>query len=112
MVCTEEFVVPAMRKMMGFTKLFRPTVEAVVGRSVKDKEGRLHFMRATLEKGADGTNVVTSVGSQGSGILMSMVNADALMIVPASRADLREGEAVRVQLLFGSDFQQQPDLEI
>lgn len=38
MVCVEEFVVPAMRKMMGFTKLFRPTVEAVVGRSVKDRE--------------------------------------------------------------------------
>ncbi len=35
--------VPAMRKIMGFTKLFRPTVEAVVGRSVKDKEGRMHF---------------------------------------------------------------------
>jgi molybdopterin molybdotransferase len=112
MVCTEEFVVPAMRKIMGFEKLFRPTVEAVVGGSVKDKEGRMHFMRATLEKNAEGVNVVTSVGSQGSGILMSMVNADALMVVPASRAGLSEGETVRVQLLFGSDFQQQPDLEI
>lgn len=112
MVCVEEFVVPAMRKIMGFTKLFRPTVEAVVGRSVKDKEGRMHFMRATLEKGADRTNVVTSVGSQSSGILMSMVNADVLMLVPASSTGLNEGEKVRVQLLVGSDFQQQPDLEI
>jgi molybdopterin molybdotransferase len=112
MVCAEEFVVPAMRKMMGFTKLFRLTIEAVVGRSVKDKEGRMHFMRATLEKDANGACVVTSVGSQGSGILMSMVNADALMVVPASSTGLSEGEKVRVQLLFGSDFQQQPDLEI
>ncbi len=112
MVCAEEFVVPAMRKMMGFTKLYRPTIEAVVGKSVKDREGRLHFMRATVEKGTDGSNVVTSVGSQGSGILMSMVNADALMIVPTSRAGLSKGEAVRVQLLFDSGFQMQPDLEI
>ncbi|MES0371708.1 MAG: gephyrin-like molybdotransferase Glp [Mariprofundaceae bacterium] len=112
MVCVEEFVVPGMRKMMGFTKLFRPTVEAVVGRSVKDREGRLHFMRATLRKGADGRSIVTSVGAQGSGILMSMVNADALMIVPANRAALDKGEKVRAQLLFGTAFQQEPNLEI
>lgn len=112
MVCVEEFVVPAIRKMMGFTRLFRPTVEAVVGRSVKDREGRLHFMRATLEKHEGGENVVTSVGAQGSGILMSMVNADALMIVPANSAGLSEGERVRVQLLFGTDFQQEAALEI
>lgn len=69
-------------------------------------------MRATLRKGADGRNIVTSVGAQGSGILMSMVNADALMIVPATRDALDEGEKVRVQLLFGTAFQQEPNLEI
>jgi molybdopterin biosynthesis enzyme len=93
--------------LMMFLRTYRYS-----GRSVKDKEGRMYFMRATLDRSADGTNVVTSVGSKSSDILMSMVNADVLMVVPASSAGLSEGEKVRVQLLFGSDFQQQPDLEI
>ncbi|MDQ6960820.1 MAG: molybdopterin molybdotransferase MoeA [Mariprofundaceae bacterium] len=110
MVCAEEFIVPAIRKMMGFAKLFRPTVEAIVAADVKDKTGRMHFMRARLT--GEGNDLrVGSVGAQGSGILMSMVQADVLIIVPADCDHLAKGERVRVQLLDGNNFQSEPCLE-
>ncbi len=111
MVCTEQFVVPALRKMMGFDRLFRPTVDALAAADVKDKAGRMHFMRARLS-GTDGNYLVESVGAQGSGILMSMVHANALMIVPAERDGLSQGEKVRVQRLGDSQFQAEPGLEM
>jgi len=111
MVCTEQFVVPALRRMMGFTKLYRPTVEATVAADVKDKAGRMNFMRARMSP-VEGSYSVESVGAQGSGILMSMIHADALMIVPAGRDGLSKGEKVRVQLLDGGRFQAEPGLEV
>lgn len=111
MVCTEQFVLPAMRKMMGFSRLFRKTLTATVSHDVKDRAGRMHFMRARLHEEADGYTVA-SVGAQGSGILMSMVKADALMIVPADKDFLPRGERVRVQPLACDCFQDEPKLEV
>jgi molybdopterin molybdotransferase len=54
MVCCEEFIVPAVRKMMGAGTLYRRTVEARLAKEVKDKKGRLHFVRVRLEKTPDG----------------------------------------------------------
>ncbi|MDQ6959807.1 MAG: molybdopterin molybdotransferase MoeA [Mariprofundaceae bacterium] len=110
MVCAEEFVVPAIRKMAGFARLYRLTVEAIVSKDVKDRAGRMHFMRARLT--GEGNDLrVESVGAQGSGILMSMVHADALMVVPADCSGLAKGERVRVQLLNGNSFQSKACLE-
>lgn len=110
MVCVEEFAAPAMRKMMGFKQLYHQTVEAIVAGNVKDRVGRMHFMRACLT--GEGDNLrVESVGAQGSGILMSMVHANALMIVPADCSCLTKGERVRVQLLNGNSFQCEAFLE-
>ncbi|MDX8412392.1 MAG: molybdopterin molybdotransferase MoeA [Mariprofundaceae bacterium] len=111
MVCCEQFVVPAMRKMMGFARLFRPTLEATVAREVKDRAGRMHFMRASLVRDGDGCTV-ESVGAQGSGILMSMVHANVLMIAPAESDHLSAGERVRVQLMGSDQFQDAPELEV
>jgi molybdopterin biosynthesis enzyme len=41
MVCCEEFIVPAVRKMMGAGTLYRRTVEARLAKEVKDKKGRV-----------------------------------------------------------------------
>lgn len=111
MVCCEQFVVPAVRKMMGFEQLYRPTVEATVTRDIKDRIGRMHFMRALLS-GEENHLRVESVGAQGSGILMSMVRANALMIVPAACDHVPAGSRVRVQLPDSNQFQTEPKLEI
>jgi len=111
MVCCEQFVVPAVRKMMGFGRLYRPTVEAMVASDVRDRAGRMHFMRAHLTGEGDHLQV-ESVGAQGSGILMSMVRANSLMIVSAECDHLSAGSHVRVQLPDSNQFQAEPALEI
>jgi molybdopterin molybdotransferase len=55
-------------------------------------------MRAKLSLEKD-RYVVTTTGPQGSGILNSMVEANALLIVPEEKTHIKSGEKVRVQIL-------------
>jgi molybdopterin molybdotransferase len=97
-VCATQFVLPAVRKAVGLDALYRLTGKARLASGVKDRLGRLHFMRVIITPDEHGL-IATPTGSQGSGILMSMVEADALMIVPADRDSLDAGEEVTVQFL-------------
>jgi molybdopterin molybdotransferase len=109
MVCCEQFILPAIRKMTGARGLFRRTVTARLAKEVKDKKGRLHFVRVRLEEDKDGC-VAHPTGAQGSGILMSMVSADGLMAVPAGSERVEEGSIVTVQLLNAKEYQEKPGL--
>jgi len=104
MVCFEQFVAPALRGMMGCTRLNRRTITARLTGNVKHRAGRAEFIRVTLSKDEEGYQA-TSTGAQGSGMLLSMAKADGLMVVPANSDGLAAGEQVTVQLLDGTDFQ-------
>jgi molybdopterin molybdotransferase len=103
MVCFEQFVLPALRRMMGCARLHRRTLSARLTHDVKHKPSRTEFVRVTLHQEGGGYTA-TSTGAQGSGILPSMAKADGLLVVPASSQGLAAGEQVRVQLLDGSGF--------
>jgi molybdopterin biosynthesis enzyme len=62
-------------------------------------------VRVRLEKTPDGF-VAHPTGPQGSGILMSMVSADALMAVPTDTDRIEEGSTVIVQLVKENSFQE------
>jgi molybdopterin molybdotransferase len=98
MVSFEQFVRPSLLKMMGHKNLFRPVVEAILKEDIRKKAGRRHFMRAKLSLEED-RYVVTTTGPQGSGILNSMVEANALVIVSEEKTEMKAGEKVRVQVL-------------
>ncbi len=98
MVSFEQFVRPSLLKMMGHKNLFRPVVEAILKEDIRKKAGRRHFMRAKLSLEED-RYVITTTGPQGSGILNSMVEANALVIVPEEKTEIKSGEKVRVQVL-------------
>jgi molybdopterin molybdotransferase len=104
MVCFEQFVAPALRRMMGYTRLYRSTMAARLTHNVKHQPGRTEFVRVTLAK-EEGGYAATSTGAQGSGMLLSMARADGLMVVPAESTGLVAGEQVTVQLLDGTVFQ-------
>jgi molybdopterin molybdotransferase len=106
MVCFEQFVVPALRRMMGNARIHRRTLTAQLTQDVKHKHSRTEFVRVMLNMDADGY-VATSAGDQGSGILASMSRADGLMIVPAECKGLAAGSKVTVQLLDGAEYQQE-----
>ena len=98
MVSFEQFIRPAILKMMGHANLFRRTVRARLGEDINKKSGIRHFIRARICREEDGYAVVTT-GDQGSGILKSMVRANGLIILSEEVTKVRAGGMVTVQLL-------------
>ncbi len=111
MVCFEQFVLPALRRMMGHARLFRRTVEARLTHAVKIRPGRSEFIRVVLERDAAGAYIASSTGNQSSGALLSMALADGLLVVPASSSGLVAGELATVQLLDGTVYQSDAGFE-
>ena len=97
MVSFEQFARPAILKMLGKTRLRKPTVEAVLEEDVKSS-GRRNFKRAVITR-RDGEYYASIAGPQGSGVLMSMVKANGLVIIPEGIRHKRVGERVTVQML-------------
>lgn len=98
MVSFEQFVRPAMLKMMGRRDLFRPEVTAVLDTPVGRKTGRTEFIRMVVEW-REGRYHAGVTGPQGSGILRSMVKGNALAILPEDVGHMEPGSEVTVQLL-------------
>jgi molybdopterin molybdotransferase len=84
MVTFELLVRPALRKMMGLKRYDRPTRRIQLAEPVVVKGRLTHFYRAILERRNDGGWSARLTGPQGSGILTSMSQADALIRVPAN----------------------------
>lgn len=101
MVCFEQFVRPAILKMMGHTNLFRRIVRARLSEDITQKPGIRHFIWARVRRDEEGCTVVTTC-DHGSGILKSMVRANGLIILGEEVTKVRVGETVAVQLLDGS----------
>ena len=98
MVCFELFVRPAIRQMQGHTLLHRRTVRAVTEEPVKTPGRLMHFLRAVARETPEGWRVRLT-GPQGSGILTSMVKANALLIVPEDVDEAPAGTAFDALLL-------------
>jgi len=104
MVCFEEFVAPALRRMMGNPRPYRRTVTARLAHPVKMQPGRTEFIRVQLTQD-DAGYLASSTGTQSSGALLSMARADGLLVMPADSTGLAAGDKVTVQLLDGTVFQ-------
>ena len=104
MVCFEEFVAPALRRMMGNPRLYRRTVTARLAHPVKMRPGRTEFIRVQLSSDEAGY-LASSTGTQSSGALLSMARADGLLVMPADSTGMAAGDKVTVQLLDGTVFQ-------
>jgi len=98
MISFEQFVRPAILKMMGHTNLFRPLTEATLAEDVDIISARLHLVRCKLFE-REGEMMAVTTGTQSSGALRSMVLADGLMILPPSDRLFSAGQKVKVQLL-------------
>ncbi len=90
MVCFELFVRPAMRQMAGHALPFRRGVAVRVAEPISLKPKLQHFLRAVVGEGAHGPEARLT-GPQGSGILTSLVAANALLVVPEGQHDTPAG---------------------
>jgi molybdopterin molybdotransferase len=94
----EEFVRPALLKMMGHRRWLRPLSKAVLQEDVPKKTGRVVFLRVRLaERG--GQLLAWPCGKQETGILKTQILADGIALVPADQGHLRAGMPVDVQVL-------------
>ena len=104
MVSFEQFVRPSLLKMQGHKKIFRQTAKAVCAQEVQKSAGFKHFIRAVVKKEKD-QYIASVTGDQGSGILKSMVMANALIVMGENETRIKKGAQVTIQLLDDSLFQ-------
>ena len=98
MVTFELFVRPAIRRMLGYTGLFRRTVPVRVEEPIRLGPPLKHFLRAVVTE-RDGERTARLTGPQGSGILTSMVLANALLIVPEDQRTVEAGVRLEAIML-------------
>ena len=99
MVTCLVFVIPLVRKLQG-RELRSPAWQAVADSDFRSREGRTDYSRGVLKRSDDGTLRVVNTGSQGSGILSSMVAAECLVEIPADKAAVAINDMVTVFPLF------------
>jgi len=95
----ELYVRPALRKMMGHTRIFRPTVTVVLEEDIHKKPGRRNFIRGIVRRGDGGVLYARTTGGQGSGILRSMSEANGIIILQEDTEGAKAGEKVDVYLI-------------
>jgi molybdopterin molybdotransferase len=98
MVTFELFVRPAIRTMAGHPLPFRRTVPVRLAEPIQLKPRLQHFLRAVVTDGSHGLEARLT-GPQGSGILSSMILANALLILPEGQLETPAGATVRALLL-------------
>ena len=93
----EVFVRPALQRMSGSMERDRQRVKVRCAEKL-DSDGRESYLRARIEL-VDGVQSAFLTGHQGSGNLLSLVQADALLIIPAGVKCVPAGSEVEAIIL-------------
>jgi len=110
MVTFELFARPAIHKMRGLRKRFRRPVPVVLDEPVTINAELTHFLRAIVTV-REGRSTARLTGPQSSGILTSMSNANALLVVPPDRRRAAAGETLNA-ILIGDDAELSSDFAL
>jgi molybdopterin molybdotransferase len=98
MVTFELFVRPAIRVMCGHALPFRRAVVARAAEPISVKPRLQHFLRGIVTETPAGLEARLT-GPQGSGILTSMILANALLVLPEGQFETPAGTEVRAIVL-------------
>ena len=96
LIVFDRFVRPALLKMMGASLLFRQHYTALALHDIKATVGKEDYLRARITW-KDGTFFAQLAGSQGSAHLAPLAESHALLVVPESISQIREGEKVEFE---------------
>jgi molybdopterin molybdotransferase len=91
----------ALLALAGATPQPLPVLQARSVAAIRKRPGRTEFQRARVSLGADGRWDVQTTGSQGAGILRSMSEANALLVLRHEQGSVAAGEPVDVWLFDG-----------
>ena len=78
-----------------------PQLRATSLSDIRKKPGRTEYQRGILAPGADGQPEVRITGSQGSGILRSMSEANCMVVLHDEQGNIAAGDMVDVLLFEG-----------
>ena len=101
MVTFLAFVRPALLRMMGCKPVSQPYLRAVSDEAIRKKPGRTEYQRGVVTTGPDGSLHVKITGNQGSGVLSSMTQANGLIVLHHSQANVQAGDTVDVMMFDG-----------
>ncbi len=99
MVTFELFARPAIRRLLGHTRLHRRPVPVTLEHPVQIGARLTHFLRAIVTTQPSGALTARLTGPQGSGILTSMARANALLVVPEDRPSSAAGDTLSALML-------------
>lgn len=91
------FVRPAIRTLGGYRELPDPTREVELTEKITSTDGRRTITRVTLEQTGD-TWLATPTMTSGAGILSSMAQTDAIVVVPESVEGYNKGATVTAEI--------------
>lgn len=99
LVSFEVYVRPALLKMAGHTHLHRPRRRVIIEHAIRHEPDRTEFQRAVVTRHPDGRYTAHTTGYQGSGRLLSMVGANALLVLPAEQEIFPAGNELEAWLI-------------
>ena len=100
MVTFLAFVRPALLQMMGTKPEPDVLLKAHSTEAIRKKPGRTEYQRGRVSTAPDGSLHVKTTGSQGSGVLSSMAEANGLIVLHHGQGNVAAGDEVDV-LMFG-----------
>ncbi|MBE0549801.1 MAG: molybdopterin molybdotransferase MoeA [Rubrivivax sp.] len=95
------FVRDGLLQLAGATSEPLPVLQARCSHAIRKRPGRTELQRGHLSLAADGRWQVQITGSQGAGILRSMSEANALVVLRHEQGSVAAGEMVDVWLFDG-----------
>lgn len=101
MISFHFFVRDALLRLMGAAVPPLPQMRAVAQTPIRKKPGRTEYQRGILSGDAGGLPQVRITGSQGSGILRSMSEANCIVVLSHDQGNVAAGDQVRVILFDG-----------
>jgi molybdopterin molybdotransferase len=99
MVAFELFGRPALFKMMGKDDFRRPVVTAIAEDRITNRDDPRLFLARCIVSERGGRYYARLTGEQGSGILTSMMRANALTLIPPEVDVIEPGEEISVMML-------------
>jgi molybdopterin molybdotransferase len=93
----EVYIRPALQKMAGSTQWERPFIDVSLDENI-ESDGRESYLRAVI-RSEEGIHKARLTGHQGSGNLRSLVQANALLLVPSGVKFLPAGARVSAWML-------------
>ena len=102
MVTFLAFVRPALLQMMGARPEPDVLLKARSLEAIRKKPGRTEYQRGRVTTAPDGSLHVQITGSQGSGVLRSMAEANGLIVLHHAQGNVAAGDEIDVMMFDGA----------